>query len=213
MRKKFCLALLLITAICLSAGAAQADSEWLKGTWRMGNGEGEGFVIKVGSGDPETGKSVDAAGSGRFAIRNVDFDGEAGTLDALSIGSYTLSATINDEPESLPMIWREPAPELAFTFNESEDSYEMTIPIGTQSIGLEMTRIDDNTAEIVLSFTAFVIGAIEGEDVVVTGDLEFTAKKDPPRNSSSGGCDTGAGLGLFLALGALAAFKRAKRKA
>ena len=33
------------------------------------------------------------------------------------------------------------------------------------------------------------------------------------RNSSSGGCDTGIGFGLVLALGALAVFKRARHKA
>ena len=208
MNKKFCLALLLITAMCLSAaGIAQANPQSLVGTWRMGNGGGEDLSVTVGSGTPEE-VDIDAEGKASFKISKVTVVGEGGTLDLVTKGDYTLS--VDEEEEEFQFVWNINETGVAFEIFD-EDIFLIEIEAGA-TLAIEPNS-SGTTADVWIVFEDFVIGQIEGENVVVTGALEFTAKKDPTDSSSSGGCDTGAGFGLFLALGALAVFKRAKRKA
>ena len=212
MKKKFCLALLLIAAICLSAGVAQANPEWLAGTWRLGNGGGE-LNIKVGDGDPVE-KPVTAGGTARFTISNVVGDGSNGTLDFSGEGNLILSATIDDVPRSLPIPMSDFSDE-GKTFTNDENEYTMTFG-DLDDVTLKITVTSGTKANVIIDFTDVVIAELEDQPVKVTGELEFdnvTKVPSSDRSSSSGGCDTGAGFGLFLALGALAVFKRAKRKA
>ena len=93
MKKKFCLALLLITALCLSAaGVAQANPDWLAGEWKMGTGTGK---FQVGEWPEE---DVITSGSARLTISNVVVDNDTGTLTLSSTGGYMVLVEEEDNP-------------------------------------------------------------------------------------------------------------------
>ena len=207
MKKKFCLALLLIAAMCLSvAGAALANPE-LEGTWRMGDGGGT-LTITPDSGSPAS-ETVVARGSMRLIISEVEVGGGGeGSLTLSSRGKYDIlledgTLLVEDVEWTL-----EPG---SFTFTEDPaDLFTIVedIPIPGIEASLVIELKSAASAEVTLSISYEEVGVVAME-----GDLEFNATKVSSNSSSSGGCDTGAGFGLFLALGALAVFKRAKRKA
>ena len=212
MKKKFCLALLLIAAMCLSAVAAQADPLWLEGTWEMGDGDGKLDITPEGKSKIEE-VDVDATGKVRFTISNVVVagDGESGTFTLSSNGGYMISLVEpNPElPSSIPIDMTKAKTNDVPFLVEGETTITTTIPVEDVPALFVIELIDESSADVSISFSFEETG-----EFVVDGELEFEANKIPSNNSSSsGGCDTGAGFGLFLALGALAISKRAKRKA
>ena len=202
MKKKFCLALLLIAALCLSAGAEEANPQWLEGTWRMGNGTGT-LVIE----DPASEEAVTATGGMRVTISDVDEN--EGTLSMSGTGRYKFAIAGGEpsEPEDITI----PKNDYPYEFNDGENTYEIEID-EEDDFTLTIKLLTETTAKVKIERAVTDEGDGDGEGTTGTMTLEFNASKVTD-SSSSGGCDTGAGFGLFLALGALAVFKRAKRKA
>ena len=233
MKKKFYLALLLIAALCLSAaGMAQSDPQRLVGNWEMEDGDGE-FA------DADDTYPTTADGVAIFIISEVAPDDEddptEGTLTFSFGGAYDLELFDDDDDTlvaSLTMTMAFNEPDVDFEETD-DDTFTLTgvnleveidgVPVedDTLEVEIEIDLSDPNTATVIISFEeGFTIEIPIPDDdpeiiEIVSGSLTFDATKVPPkpnRPSSGGGCDTGAGFGLFLALGALAVAKRAKRK-
>ena len=219
MKKKFYLALLLITAICISAGVAQADPEWLAGKWKMGNSDDGEFSIKIEEEDKpdiEIDGLAIAIGLVNFTISDVVEDDGSVDLTLSSKGGYEVS--VDDDEVSFEIFLTKEDDLTGLTYEELEKpTLTIVMPIGTDFGPVEAELVieleDENSATVTISINEedLEVGELK---ITIAGSLEFTATKVHERTpSSSGGCDTGAGFGLFLALGALAVFKRAKRKA
>ena len=227
MKKKFYLALLLIAALCLSAASmAQADPQRLVGTWEMEDGDG-----KFEDDDDEY--DVTADGLATFKISNVAPNGDEpteGTLTFSFSGEYELELLEDNTPVALPLTMTMTFGEGTVDYEEDEEDEDGNTFILTGveidvdelddplTVDIKINLTDPSDVEVTISFEEATIEFDDGDDgtiEIVSGELTFTATKVPPkpnRPSSSGGCNTGAGFGLFLALGALAVFKRAKRK-
>ena len=228
MKKKFYLALLLIAALCLSAaGMAQANPQRLVGTWEMGDGDGE-FE------DESETYDATADGDAILTISNVvpedEEAGDPGTLDLLLDGEYTVELFDGDDASVAIFLMAMTVDLVEEEFDEEGDVFtieEVDLDVviegeveETLEVDIEIKLTGPNTADVTITFADGFTIPIEdpGEDIEIEagGHLKFTAtrKTDKPnRPSSGGGCNTGAGFGLFLALGALAIAKRAKRKA
>ena len=220
MKKKFCLVLLLITAICLSAGVAQADPKWLEGTWRMRDSTaGSATVTLVGDTEPPfVHDDANANGTVLSTISNVQVDegGEIGTFDLSSNGKYEVF--LSDEYWT-DFEWTLKLDGKSFDIHGDvftiEDIVYNEEVSASLKIDLKSATFAVVTMSIVNEFTIWNSETEEEEEYKVELDFEFDANKILDSDSSSnsgGGCDTGAGFGLFLALGALAIAKRAKRK-
>ena len=188
------LAAAVFVGVFLIGCAAEANRDWLEGEWKLTFVEGE-FV----DGDSKDDYDVDVKGSINAIISNVTET----KLDFATTGSPTL--TIEDD--GTPVVEEIMNPDEKDECNYTESGGTYAIVLGT---GFNLT-VKDLTEKS--AYFTFVTTA-DGDPFEGTLTLEFTAKKDTGgTSSSSGGCNTGAGLGLFLALGALAAVKGSKRKA